>query len=253
MFDLSHPKAPAADVAVIGAGAIGLSIAWRACRRGLRVVVLERDTAGAGASHVAAGMLAPIAEAIAAEQPLLELGLASAREYPRFVSELCAEAELADVGYTPCGTLLVARDARRSRGARARVRAATALWPQRRAPATEPGAGARARARARAAPRARRGRRPRDRPAGPDPGPVRRDRARRRRGPLAYEGRRGSDHRRTRERRDPRGWLGAGGIGGRDRGRLVGGPARRNPRPGSPCARSRARSCACTTRPAPGC
>jgi glycine oxidase len=111
VFDLSHPKAPAPDVAVIGAGAIGLSIAWRACRRGLRVVVLERDTAGAGASHVAAGMLAPIAEAIAAEQPLLELGLASAREYPRFVSELCAEAELADVGYTPCGTLLVARDA----------------------------------------------------------------------------------------------------------------------------------------------
>ncbi|MGO9882594.1 MAG: NAD(P)/FAD-dependent oxidoreductase, partial [Solirubrobacteraceae bacterium] len=111
MYDSSHPKAPAADVAVIGAGAIGLSIAWRACRRGLRVVVLERDTAGAGASHVAAGMLAPIAEAIAAEQPLLELGLASARDYPQFVAELCAESELAEVGYTRCGTLLVARDA----------------------------------------------------------------------------------------------------------------------------------------------
>jgi glycine oxidase len=111
VFDLSHPKAPAADVAVIGAGAIGLSIAWRACRRGLRVVVLERDTAGTGASHVAAGMLAPVAEVLAVERPLLELGLASARNYPRFVSELCAEAELADVGYTRCGTLLVARDA----------------------------------------------------------------------------------------------------------------------------------------------
>jgi glycine oxidase len=111
VFDLSHPNAPATDVAVIGAGSIGLSIAWRASRRGLRVVVLERDTAGAGASHVAAGMLAPIAEAIAAEQPLLELGLESARDYPRFVSELCAETQLAEVGYTRCGTLLVARDA----------------------------------------------------------------------------------------------------------------------------------------------
>jgi glycine oxidase len=112
VFDPSHSKAPAAaDVAVIGAGVIGLSIAWRACRRGLRVIVLERATAGAGASNVAAGMLAPIAEVIAAEQPLLELGLASAREYPRFVSELCDEAGLADVGYTRCGTLLVARDA----------------------------------------------------------------------------------------------------------------------------------------------
>jgi glycine oxidase len=111
VFNLSHPKAPAVDLAIVGAGAIGLAIAWRACGRGLRVVVLERDTAGAGASHVAAGMLAPNAEAIAAERSLLELGLASARAYPRFVAELEAAAELADVGYTRCGTLLVARDA----------------------------------------------------------------------------------------------------------------------------------------------
>jgi glycine oxidase len=98
------------DLAIIGAGSIGLTIAWRACTRGLRVAVLERETAGAGASHVAAGMLAPVAEAAASEQPLLELGMASARGYPQFVSGLCAAAELADVGYTRCGTLLVARD-----------------------------------------------------------------------------------------------------------------------------------------------
>ena len=51
-----------ADVVVIGGGVIGLSIAWRAGLRGLRVVVFERGTVGLGTSHYAAGMLAPVAE-----------------------------------------------------------------------------------------------------------------------------------------------------------------------------------------------
>jgi len=97
------------DLAVIGAGVIGLSAAWRAAQRGLRVVVLERDQPGAGATHVAAGMLAPVSEALATEQPLLALGLASAQRYPGFVSEL-EEASGCATGYLACGTLLVARD-----------------------------------------------------------------------------------------------------------------------------------------------
>ena len=104
-----HPAA--ADVVVIGAGAIGLSVAWRTARRGLSVLVLERDRAGHGTSHYAAGMLAPIAEVTPGEEPLLELGLRSARLYPRFVTELIEAAGVADVGYAACGTLLVARDA----------------------------------------------------------------------------------------------------------------------------------------------
>jgi glycine oxidase len=99
------------DLAVIGAGAIGLAVAWRAAQRGLRVVVLERGQAGHGTSHLAAGMLAPVSEAIASEQPLLELGLRSARAYPDFARELAAAAGMVDVGYAPSGTLLVARDA----------------------------------------------------------------------------------------------------------------------------------------------
>jgi glycine oxidase len=101
------------DVAVIGGGVIGLAIAWRAQARGLSVVVLERDRAGAGTSYVAAGMLAPIAEMTPAEEPLLELGLRSAGGYPRFLDELAdaAQVERSALGYTPCGTLLVARDA----------------------------------------------------------------------------------------------------------------------------------------------
>jgi glycine oxidase len=98
------------DLAVIGAGVIGLSVAWRAAQRGLRVVVLERDEAcGAETSAVAAGMLAPISEALASEQALMRLGLASVRAYPDFVAEL-ADATGMDTGYLRCGTLLVARD-----------------------------------------------------------------------------------------------------------------------------------------------
>ena len=42
--------------------------AWRAARAGLSVMVLERDEPGAGASGVAAGMLAPVTEADFGEQ-----------------------------------------------------------------------------------------------------------------------------------------------------------------------------------------
>jgi glycine oxidase len=98
------------DLAVVGAGVIGLSVAWRAAQRGLNVVVLERDQPGAGASHVAAGMLAPVSEALLTEQPLLRFGLSSATAYPRFIAEL-EEASGVDAGYHRCGTLLAARDA----------------------------------------------------------------------------------------------------------------------------------------------
>src|SRR5262249_34838956 len=81
-----------------------------AAQRGLRVAVLERGHAGRATSHVAAGMLAPIAEATASEEPLLTLGLESAREYPDFAAKLARAAGTNNVGYTGCGTLLVARD-----------------------------------------------------------------------------------------------------------------------------------------------
>ncbi len=87
-----------------------MSVAWRAAQRGMRVVVLERDKPGAGSSGVAAGMLAPISEALLTEQPLLRLGLASARAYPAFVAEL-HDAAGVDTGYYRSGTLLAARDA----------------------------------------------------------------------------------------------------------------------------------------------
>jgi glycine oxidase len=99
------------DVAVVGAGVIGLATAWRAAQRGLRVIVLERgQRPGAETSSFAAGMLAPVSEALATEQPLMRLGLASVQLYPEFVAEL-TDASGMDTGYLRCGTLLAARDA----------------------------------------------------------------------------------------------------------------------------------------------
>jgi glycine oxidase len=98
-----NPKA--VDVIVVGAGAIGLAVAWRASQRGLRVLVLERGQAGQGTSRVAAGMLAPIAEVSPAEEPLLELGLRSKALYPEFLERLGLRE------YNRSGTLRVARDA----------------------------------------------------------------------------------------------------------------------------------------------
>jgi glycine oxidase len=100
----------APDVAVIGGGVIGLSVAWSAARRGLSVTVLDRGPLGEGASRVAAGMLAPISEADAGEPAILRAGLASARRWPAFAAEL-EQASGASAGYRRCGTLVVARDA----------------------------------------------------------------------------------------------------------------------------------------------
>ncbi|HEX7299040.1 MAG TPA: glycine oxidase ThiO [Solirubrobacteraceae bacterium] len=97
------------DVAIVGAGIVGLSIAWRASAHGFAVQVLERDEIGAGTSRVAAGMLAPVAEADAGERALLELGLRSARRWAAFAQEL-SDVTGADLDYRTRGTLLLARD-----------------------------------------------------------------------------------------------------------------------------------------------
>jgi glycine oxidase len=97
------------DVIVVGGGVIGLAAGWRLAGRGARVAVLERGSLGGGTTHVAAGMLAPVAEAERSEEPLLRLGIASAVAYPAFVEEL-RQASGLDPGLLQCGTMIVARD-----------------------------------------------------------------------------------------------------------------------------------------------
>jgi glycine oxidase len=97
------------EVVVVGAGVIGLAIGWRAATRGLRTVVLDAEAPARGATHVAAGMLAPVNEATFGEEQLLRLNLEAARLYPQFVREL-EQLTGIDTGYAACGTLSVALD-----------------------------------------------------------------------------------------------------------------------------------------------
>ena len=97
------------DAVVVGGGVIGLACAWLATRRGLRVRVLERDQPGAGASGVAAGMLAPVGEATWGEEELLKLALSSHALWPTFAAELGAAAGR-DPGFLELGALHVALD-----------------------------------------------------------------------------------------------------------------------------------------------
>ena len=97
------------DAVFVGGGVIGLASAWRAARRGARVVVLERDRPGSGASRVAAGMLAPVGELSFGEPELLELTLAAARLYPEFAAEV-EEGSGCATGYRRLGALHVALD-----------------------------------------------------------------------------------------------------------------------------------------------
>ena len=106
---MKRPLETAYDAIVIGGGVIGLACGWRAAQRGLSVAVLEREQPGAGASGVAAGMLAPVTEAEFGEQSLLALNLAGAKLWPGFAAEL-AERSGIDTGYRESGALVAAAD-----------------------------------------------------------------------------------------------------------------------------------------------
>ena len=97
------------DLVVVGGGVIGLTCAWRAAQRGARVAVAERSHPPAGATRVAAGMLAPVGELAFGEPELLELTMAAAKVYPDFVAEL-EKASGLSTGYRRDGALHVALD-----------------------------------------------------------------------------------------------------------------------------------------------
>lgn len=97
-----------ADLVVLGAGVIGLSAAWRASGAGLDVLVLDGGSAER-ASEVAAGMIAPVGEALWGENALLAAALASAGAWPGFAAEL-TDASGIEVPYRRCGSVHVGLD-----------------------------------------------------------------------------------------------------------------------------------------------
>ena len=106
------------DAVVIGGGVIGLSVAWRAARAGLSVAVVDPDP-GSGASHFAAGMIAPVGEAEFGEEAVVALNRDSAARYPSFIAELELDAGRS-AGYRQTRNAARRRRRRRADGARAR-------------------------------------------------------------------------------------------------------------------------------------
>jgi glycine oxidase len=95
------------DVAIIGAGVIGLSLAWRLRREEMQVLVVEKAEPSREATYSAGGM---IANCDPHNPPQLrEMIALSARIYPEFVRELRADG-FESPDYRPAGAILFAGD-----------------------------------------------------------------------------------------------------------------------------------------------
>jgi glycine oxidase len=100
-YSIARPR-----VVVIGAGVIGMGIAWRLAGRAT-VTIFDRSKAGSGATHAAAGMLAACCEAEPGEEALVALGRESQARWPAFAEEI-KRASGIDVELRDEGTLLLA-------------------------------------------------------------------------------------------------------------------------------------------------
>jgi glycine oxidase len=93
------------DVAVVGAGVIGESIACELVTRGASVTLLDSRGAGLGATQASAGMLVPYLEGL--DSNFLPLAVRSLEMYDAFVDRLTRDTGIG-IGYQRTGSLQVA-------------------------------------------------------------------------------------------------------------------------------------------------
>jgi glycine oxidase len=92
------------DVAVIGAGVIGGSIAYELATRGATVSLFDSRGAGLGATQAAAGMLVPYIEGFG--RPILAMAARSLGMYDAFIERVSRDSGIG-VGYQRTGSLQV--------------------------------------------------------------------------------------------------------------------------------------------------
>jgi glycine oxidase len=92
------------EVAIVGAGIIGCSLAHELARRGRSVTIVDPRAEGEGATHASGGMLVPYVEAHGSG-PMLELGVRSLAMYDQFVRDVSDERH--HVEYSRAGSLQV--------------------------------------------------------------------------------------------------------------------------------------------------
>jgi glycine oxidase len=92
------------DITVVGGGLLGRCLAWRASKAGARVALYDAasSTGKGSAAWVAAGMIAPITEAIDSNPQIESMGRHSLTLWPQWLAELPAP-----VFYRDHGTIFV--------------------------------------------------------------------------------------------------------------------------------------------------
>ena len=110
------------SIVIVGAGAIGLSLAWELAGRGCKVTIIDQGEIGRGTSWTAAGILPP-ANLEKSTDPIDRLRGFSHELYPQWSERLLAETSI-DIGLKRCGGWYLAD----SVGERALMAGMTNYW-----------------------------------------------------------------------------------------------------------------------------
>lgn len=101
---------PNANIAIAGAGLLGRLLAWQLLEKGYRVTLYDAGSfiSSPSAAYTAAGMIAPITEALDTEPLMYHMGVASLAIWPQWLQQLKATSAEFVVDYAQQGSLILA-------------------------------------------------------------------------------------------------------------------------------------------------